>query len=125
MSRIGEFGISRKTGYKILTRYNEVGLEGLTDRQKCFTIGMGLLPSLVAGLRAVCAAFPDPRKGRRGSNSSIGLPSFQGIFALPQKARLCKPCLRNELSPLSQEGHNGLADPRAHFLIARVAKCFP
>jgi transposase len=25
-----EFGISRKTGYKILTRYNEIGLEGLT-----------------------------------------------------------------------------------------------
>src|SRR3954447_8258772 len=28
-----EFGISRKTGYKILTRYNEVGLDGLTDRR--------------------------------------------------------------------------------------------
>ncbi len=27
-----EFGISRKTGYKILARYNEVGLEGLSDR---------------------------------------------------------------------------------------------
>ena len=27
-----EFGISRKTGYKILTRYNEIGLAGLTDR---------------------------------------------------------------------------------------------
>jgi putative transposase len=25
-----EFGISRKTGYKILTRYNEIGLDGLT-----------------------------------------------------------------------------------------------
>ena len=29
-----EFGISRKTGYKILARYNEVGLEGLTDRSR-------------------------------------------------------------------------------------------
>src|SRR5262249_18557625 len=28
-----------------------------------------------------------------------------GHFALPQKARLCNPCLRNELSPFSQEGH--------------------
>src|ERR1700732_1253959 len=26
-----QFGISRKTGYKILTRYNALGLEGLTD----------------------------------------------------------------------------------------------
>ena len=29
-----EFGVSRKTGYKILTRYNEIGLEGLTDRSR-------------------------------------------------------------------------------------------
>ncbi len=29
-----EFGISRKTGYKILTRYNEIGLEGLADRSR-------------------------------------------------------------------------------------------
>jgi putative transposase len=29
-----EFGISRKTGYKILTRYNKVGLEGLSDRSR-------------------------------------------------------------------------------------------
>jgi Helix-turn-helix domain len=29
-----DFGISRKTGYKILTRYNQTGLEGLTDRSR-------------------------------------------------------------------------------------------
>jgi putative transposase len=29
-----EFGISRKTGYKILTSYNKIGLEGLTDRSR-------------------------------------------------------------------------------------------
>jgi putative transposase len=29
-----QFGISRKTGYKILTRYNAIGLEGLTDRSR-------------------------------------------------------------------------------------------
>src|SRR5215470_2455437 len=29
-----EFGVSRKTGYKILTRYHETGLEGLTDRSR-------------------------------------------------------------------------------------------
>ncbi|MCF8466502.1 MAG: helix-turn-helix domain containing protein [Sneathiella sp.] len=27
-----EFGISRNTGYKIIKRYNECGLEALTDR---------------------------------------------------------------------------------------------
>ena len=29
-----EFGISRKTGYKIFERYQECGLEGLTDRSR-------------------------------------------------------------------------------------------
>ena len=29
-----EFGISRKTGYKILERYEECGVEGLTDRTR-------------------------------------------------------------------------------------------
>jgi len=29
-----EFGISRKTGYKILTRYNEIGMHGLDDRSR-------------------------------------------------------------------------------------------
>jgi putative transposase len=29
-----EFGISRVTGYKIFERYNECGLEGLTDRAR-------------------------------------------------------------------------------------------
>jgi putative transposase len=29
-----EFGISRKTGYKIFTRYKDIGLEGLTDRSR-------------------------------------------------------------------------------------------
>jgi transposase len=29
-----EFGISRKTGYKIFDRYKDHGLEGLTDRSR-------------------------------------------------------------------------------------------
>ncbi|CAM5373665.1 putative protein YagA [Aquamicrobium terrae] len=29
-----EFGISRKTGYKLINRYNDSGLEGLTDRSR-------------------------------------------------------------------------------------------
>ena len=29
-----DFNVSRKTGYKILKRYNNIGLEGLTDRSR-------------------------------------------------------------------------------------------
>ena len=43
---------------------------------------MELLPSLLAGLRAVCAAFPDARKGRRGNIaiSDFGLSAFALFF---------------------------------------------
>ncbi len=34
-----EFGISRKTGYKIFDRYQECGVQGLTDRSDA-PIGM-------------------------------------------------------------------------------------
>ena len=43
---------------------------------------MQLLPSLLAGLRAACAAFPDPRKGRGGniSMADFGLSAFAMFF---------------------------------------------
>jgi hypothetical protein len=43
---------------------------------------MQLLPSLVAGLRAVCAGFPDLRKGRRGNiaMADFGLSAFALFF---------------------------------------------
>jgi len=37
--------------------------------------------------------------------SSVGLHAFQGILRSPQKTPLCNPCVRYEMSPLSQEGH--------------------
>jgi putative transposase len=30
-----EFGVSRKTGYKIFDRYEACGVQGLTDRSRC------------------------------------------------------------------------------------------
>src|SRR5665647_2210099 len=43
---------------------------------------MELLPSLLAGLKAVCAAFPDPRKGRGGNiaMADFGLSAFAMFF---------------------------------------------
>src|SRR6476660_5157003 len=52
------------------------------------------------------------------SRSSMGLHTFHGILRSPQKARLCNPCLRTELSPLSQEGHIGRQpNLRSRFLV--------
>src|SRR2546430_7810162 len=47
------------------------------------------------------------------TRSSIWLHSCQGILLSSQKALLCNPCLRNELSPFSQEG----------FEIFRLMRC--
>ena len=43
---------------------------------------MQLLPSLLAGLKAVCATFPDARKGRGGNIeiADFGLAAFSMFF---------------------------------------------
>src|ERR1700704_4789278 len=43
---------------------------------------MELLPSLLSGLKAVCATFSDPRVGRRGNvvMADFGLPAFAMFF---------------------------------------------
>ncbi len=38
-----------------------------------------------------------------------GLGHLPGHLRSPAKARLCYPCLRNELSPFSQEGQRSAA----------------
>ena len=43
---------------------------------------MEVLASLLSGLKAVCAAFPDPRKGRSGNIgvADFGLSAFAMFF---------------------------------------------
>jgi Helix-turn-helix domain len=55
-----EFGISRKTGYKILDRYQDCGLRGLTDRSRrpiwprtCALAGLGFARDRPARVRLV------------------------------------------------------------------------
>jgi hypothetical protein len=45
-----EFGISRKTGYKIFDRYKEHGLEALTDRSRRPVRYANQLPAQIEGL---------------------------------------------------------------------------
>src|ERR1700736_3792746 len=59
------------------------------------------------------------------SRSSMGLHAFQGILRSLQKAPLCNPCLRNELSPLSQEGHNAFYDFGAPTPCRTMSQLFP
>ncbi|MBB4365452.1 transposase [Bradyrhizobium sp. CIR18] len=56
-----EFGISRKTGYKIFDRYKEYGLEALSDRSRRPVRYANQLPSqietLIVQLKAEKAAL--------------------------------------------------------------------
>src|SRR2546430_7677491 len=45
-----EFGISRKTGYKIFSRYKDCGLDGLTDRSEEHTSELQSQSNLVCRL---------------------------------------------------------------------------
>ena len=72
-----EFGISRKTGYKIYTRYQDCGLEGLTDRSRRPYRQANQLPmqieALIVGLKkeypkwgeAKARRSPGPRRPTR------------------------------------------------------------
>ena len=48
-----EFGISRKTGYKIFHRYKGCGIEGLTDRSRRPQRHANQIPELIEKLRGV------------------------------------------------------------------------
>src|SRR5690349_25071725 len=67
-----EFGISRKTGYKILTRYNDIGLHGLDDRSRrpyrhaC--LSRLKRKSCVSSMSSRAGAHP---KSERGSTAAI------------------------------------------------------
>jgi len=79
-----EFGISRKTGYKILTRYNEVGLEGLTDRSRRPYRHANQLPFQIAA-QIVRLKQDKPSWGHRRSESG-----FRGCIRM---------CIRGRSAP--------------------------
>jgi transposase len=68
-----EFGISRKTGYKIFRRYKEHGLEALTDRSRRPIRDANQLPSQIE--TAIVRAKEDKHHwapGRSGSSWCAG-----------------------------------------------------
>ena len=72
-----EFGISRKTGYKVYDRYKDCGLDGLTDRSRRPYRHANQLPMQIEKL-IVRLKTEYPRWGApkiRGSASGAGIPT--------------------------------------------------
>jgi transposase InsO family protein len=134
-----EFGISRKTGYKIFERYEECGLEGLSDRtRRPFRYANQLPEPMEAAI--VAARREKPHWGARKIRErllrrlphAVKVPACSTIHAVLDRhglvARARRSRTRTEGTPLSA----GLApndlwstDYKGEFMLADKRYCYP
>ena len=134
-----EFGISRKTGYKIFTRYREHGLEALTDRSRRPVRYANQLPAQV---EAAIVEFKrsKPHWGARKIRellvrrlaSEIRVPAKSTIHAVLDRhglvKRMGRPRRHATGTPLSQAREpNDLwcADFKGEFQLGNRHYCYP
>jgi transposase InsO family protein len=134
-----EFGISRKTGYKILDRYKECGLEGLTDRARTpYRYANRLPEQLEAAI--VAAKREKPHWGARKIRErllrrlppAVKVPARSTIHAILDRHGLVTRATwsrtRAEGTPLSP-GLNPNAlwctDYKGEFMLANKRYCYP
>jgi transposase InsO family protein len=134
-----EFGISRKTGYKIFDRYREHGLEALTDRSRRPVRYANQLPgqieSLIVGLKRGKPHW-GARKIRellvRRLSGDVRVPARSTIHAVLDRhglvKRLGRPRQRATGTPLSAGANpNDLwsADFKGEFKLGNGRYCYP
>ena len=134
-----EFGISRKTGYKIFERYEECGLEGLSDRARRPFRYANQLPAQVEAA-IVAARREKPHWGARKIRErllrrlppAVKVPATSTIHAVLDRHGLVthpqRPRTRTEGTPLSE----GLApndlcctDYKGEFMLGDKRYCYP
>jgi putative transposase len=126
-----EFGISRKTGYKILTRYNETGLEGLTDRSRRPYRHANQLPTqietLIVRLKQDKPSWEPRRSGK-------DWPGFIRMCTHPRSARCMRCSIVMAWSSAEPDGATGLRAPHSlarpnqmscGVLTTRASSCSP
>jgi transposase len=80
-----EFGISRKTGYKIFDRYKERGLEALSDRSRRRVRYANQLPQQIESL-IVRLKTEKPHRGARKIRE-LSVRRLDGDVRVPAKRR--------------------------------------
>jgi len=134
-----EFGISRKTGYKILDRYEQCGVEGLCDRKRRPFRYANQLPEQIEAA-IVAARREKPTWGARKIRErllrrlphAVKVPAYSTIHAVLDRhglvSRPHRPRTRAEGTPLS-EGlkPNDLwcTDYKGEFQLADKRYCYP
>jgi transposase InsO family protein len=134
-----EFGISRKTGYKIYDRYKECGLEALTDRpRRPYRYGNQLPMQVESAIVQLKREKPHwgARKLRelllRKFSSEVRVPAVSTIHAALDRHGLVEPMKgrrpRAKGTPLSTGQHpNDLwcVDFKGEFLLGNRRYCYP
>ena len=133
-----EFGISRKTGYKIFDRYKDCGVEGLTDRSRRPYRHANQLPmaveKLIVGLKREYPGWGAPkiRERLRRRWPGVRCPAISTVHAVLDRHGLVtrrgprRP--RAEGTPLSwPDQPNALwcADYKGEFMLADRRYCYP
>ena len=133
-----EFGISRKTGYKIITRYNKVGLEGLTDRSRRPYRHANQLPTqmetLIVRLKEDKPNWGAPKIRERLARlyPDVHTPAISTVHAVLDRHGLVKRRTRRRnraegttLSRPAQPNELWCADYKGEFMLADRRYCYP
>ena len=133
-----EFGISRKTGYKIFQRYQGCGLEGLTDRSRRPYRQANQLPMqierLIVRLKKEKPAWGAPkiRERLRRQYPDVRTPAVSTVHAvldrhgLVQRRRRRRPRAQGTaLSKAARPNELWCADYKGEFMLADRRYCYP
>ena len=132
------FGISRKTGYKIIERYNKIGLEGLTDRSRRPYRQANKLPfqieQLIVSLKGEYPNWGAPKIRERILRlyPDIHTPAISTVHAVLDRHGLVKRRRKRRYkargTDLSEPGKpNDLwcADYKGEFMLSDKRYCYP
>ena len=133
-----EFGISRKTGYKIFNRYKDCGIDALTDRSRRPYRQANQLPmqieKLIVGLKKEYPHWGAPkiREKLRRLYPDIHCPAISTVHAVLDRNGLVERRKRTRnkasgtaLAHVNQPNELWCADYKGEFMLADRRYCYP
>jgi putative transposase len=133
-----EFGISRKTGYKIYNRYKDCGIDGLTDRSRRPYRQASQLPmqieKLIVGLKKEYRHWGAPkiREKLKRLYPDMHCPAISTVHAVLDRHGLVKRRKRRRykargtaIAHVSKPNELWCADYKGEFMLADRRYCYP